>query len=256
MARIRSIKPEFFLHEDLADLSPLCRLLFIGLWTQADREGRLKDKPRRIKAAVLPYDDCDVDALLGELERIGVIIRYSVDEEGFIDIPSFLTHQKPHQREADSEIPPVPANFAKAMPEHNLGSASAPPKHNLGDVEPGGSGKGREGKERRARKARELSIEAVSIGQEIALLTGTEYPPASFDALETRLRDGDMTADDALLLVRWAAEDKFWGGEVKLSPSTLFRPKHYAELLAKAKAAANAPPPHDPDEPSYYRRLL
>lgn len=97
-------------------------------------------------------------------------------------------------------------------------------------------------------------MEAVAIGQEIALLTGAEYPPASFDALETRFRDGEMSPDDALLLVRYAAKDKFWGGEVKIDPSTVFRPKHWPGLLAKAKAAGNAPPPDD--EPSYYRRLL
>ena len=45
MARIRTIKPEFFTSEDIVALSPLARLLFIALWCEADREGRLVWKP-------------------------------------------------------------------------------------------------------------------------------------------------------------------------------------------------------------------
>ena len=50
MARIRTIKPEFFTDEDLGELSPAVRLLFIGMWTEADKAGRLKDKPKTLKA--------------------------------------------------------------------------------------------------------------------------------------------------------------------------------------------------------------
>lgn len=57
MARSRNIKPAFFFNEQLAEVAPLGRLLFIGLWTIADREGRLEDRPRKIKAEVLAYDD-------------------------------------------------------------------------------------------------------------------------------------------------------------------------------------------------------
>ena len=41
MARIRTIKPEFFTSDDICALSPLARLLYVGLWCEADREGRL-----------------------------------------------------------------------------------------------------------------------------------------------------------------------------------------------------------------------
>ena len=61
MARSRNIKPGFFLNDDLAECEPLARLLFAGLWCIADREGRLEDRPKRIKIEVLPYDNCDVN---------------------------------------------------------------------------------------------------------------------------------------------------------------------------------------------------
>lgn len=105
MARARNIKPSFFANDDLADINPLGRLLFIGLWTLADREGRLEDRPRRIKAEVLPYDGCDVDELLQDLNKYGFILRYEVDGERFIQVLNFAKHQNPHVKESASHIP-------------------------------------------------------------------------------------------------------------------------------------------------------
>ena len=67
MARIRTIKPEFFLDDELAELPMVARMLFVGLWTIADCEGRMEDRPKRIKAQILPFDDCDIDGALQSL---------------------------------------------------------------------------------------------------------------------------------------------------------------------------------------------
>jgi len=106
VARARNIKPGFFLNDLLAEIEPLGRLLFAGLWTIADREGRLEDRPKKIKAAVLPYDDCDVDHLLNELSKRDFIIRYEVNGEKYIQIVKWEKHQNPHYKEVKSEIPP------------------------------------------------------------------------------------------------------------------------------------------------------
>ena len=106
--RARNLKPGFFKNEDLAELPPLVRILFAGLWGMADREGRLEDRPRRIKAEVLPYDTCDIEAMLDQLSSDDdpFIVRYSVDGRSYIWIPTFLDHQAPHYKEKPSEIPP------------------------------------------------------------------------------------------------------------------------------------------------------
>lgn len=106
MARSRNIKPSFFTNDDLAEVHPLGRLLFIALWTMADREGRLEDRPKRIKAEALPYDDCDADALLSELAARKFIVRYGHGGHRFIQISTFSKHQNPHVKEAPSVIPP------------------------------------------------------------------------------------------------------------------------------------------------------
>lgn len=105
MARARNIKPSFFMNEDLAELDFGIRLLFIGLWTLADREGRLEDRPKRIKRELFPSDTIDVDEGLAQLAGFGFIDRYSVDEFNIISICKFVEHQKPHGTEKDSKYP-------------------------------------------------------------------------------------------------------------------------------------------------------
>lgn len=105
MARARNIKPGFFTNDQLAEIEPLGRLLFAGLWTIADREGRLEDRPRKIKAEVLPYDDCNADALLNDLAERRFITRYTAGDTGFIQVQNFGKHQNPHIKESASSIP-------------------------------------------------------------------------------------------------------------------------------------------------------
>ena len=123
MARARNIKPGFFKNDELAELEPLGRILFAGLWCIADREGRLEDRPKRIKADLLPYDDCNVDRLLQELHDHGFILRYEASGARFIQVVNFAKHQNPHKNEAPSAIP-APA------PGHSEPSTEpAPDKH-------------------------------------------------------------------------------------------------------------------------------
>lgn len=140
LARARNIKPRFFLNDDLAEVSPLGRLLFIALWTMADREGRLEDRSKRIKAEALPYDDCDVESLLSELAEREFILRYSRGDRRFIQIVTFAKHQNPHKHEPPSEIPGPDAadegknaSFPTGAPggniEHSTSTIQAPDKH-------------------------------------------------------------------------------------------------------------------------------
>jgi hypothetical protein len=105
LQRIRTIKPEFFVHEELAQLPFVARLLYIGLWTVADREGRLEDRPSRLKALLFPYDAVNVDQLIERLAQRGFVRRYLVEERACIDIPTFRSHQCPNLHEKSSTLP-------------------------------------------------------------------------------------------------------------------------------------------------------
>lgn len=126
MSRCRNISPGTFLNETLAECDPLARVLYTALWCEADREGRLEDRPKRIKARCLPYDDCDINALLNQLAMRLFIVRYTVGDAEFIAIPKFCKHQNPHHREKASVIP------APDMPEESLGLAPDKPAASSG----------------------------------------------------------------------------------------------------------------------------
>lgn len=105
MARMRTLKIGFFTNDQLAELPALTRLLFSGLWLLADREGRLENRPKRIKAELLPYDDCNIAEMLGQLETAGFIERYTAHEIPCIQIVNFAKHQCPNAKEAPSVLP-------------------------------------------------------------------------------------------------------------------------------------------------------
>ena len=102
MARIRTIKPDFFTSEDIVALSPLARLLYIALWCEADREGRLAWRPGTFKLRYFPADKTNIDALARELIERGLVIQYG---DGLAYIPTFSQHQHVNPREANSSFP-------------------------------------------------------------------------------------------------------------------------------------------------------
>lgn len=108
MPRIRSIKHDLYLDEDLATLPFVCRYAFPGLWTLADREGRLEDRPARIKAQLFPYEAVDMDDILAQLAGRGFVVRYEVDGVRYLQVRSFAKHQQVNARETASRIPPPP----------------------------------------------------------------------------------------------------------------------------------------------------
>ena len=97
MARIRSIKPEFFQSEDVASLSLRARLTWLGIWTQVDDHGRMKDNARVIKGAVWPLDDnikaSHVETDLEALAEQGAILRYEVDGTRYLQVSNWTKHQ-------------------------------------------------------------------------------------------------------------------------------------------------------------------
>src|SRR6185437_5935992 len=103
--RSRYLKPSFFTNEKLIALPMADRLLFQGLWCLADREGRLEDRPMRIKYHIFPGDDVDVDASLNRLAEAGFVQRYEREGARFLCITGWTEHQKPHPNETQSKLP-------------------------------------------------------------------------------------------------------------------------------------------------------
>uniref|UniRef100_A0A0N4ZTV0 Phage_rep_O domain-containing protein n=1 Tax=Parastrongyloides trichosuri TaxID=131310 RepID=A0A0N4ZTV0_PARTI len=128
MARSRNIKPGFFSNEHLAELDFATRLLFIGMWTEADREGRLEDRPRRLKMALFPADNVDINRMLDDLDHLGFIKRYTVGDVKAIQVINWAKHQNPHVKEAKSTIPEMPG-LEGSQAEPGASTVQAPDSH-------------------------------------------------------------------------------------------------------------------------------
>jgi hypothetical protein len=93
MARIRTVKPEFWTSESVVECSCNARLLLIGMLNFADDYGNLVNSPKRLKMQIFPADIIDTTPLLEELIKHCLVIPYSVDGEKYLNIKGFRKHQ-------------------------------------------------------------------------------------------------------------------------------------------------------------------
>lgn len=97
MARIRTIKPEFFTSEQVMEISPLSRLLFIGIWPFCDDHGVHVASTKTLKAEVFPADDIslsDIENLMSELFSQRLVVEYSANGRNYWHITGWERHQK------------------------------------------------------------------------------------------------------------------------------------------------------------------
>lgn len=117
MARIRTIKPEFWTDERIVELSPMARLFFIGMWNFADDHGGIERGARQLKMRILPGDDVEAEPLVQELLRSGMVFEYEADGAQYLNIKNFLKHQRIN-RPSPQRIPSF--NEGAQLPEDSL----------------------------------------------------------------------------------------------------------------------------------------
>ncbi len=120
------IHPDFFTDERVVAVSMAAQKLFIGLWCWADREGRLERNPLRLKMQIFPAEVASVADLLAELESVGLVLSYVVGGRDYLLVCGFAKRQRPHMKEAKSELPAPPTRMSpeRVGAEHSLNAAS------------------------------------------------------------------------------------------------------------------------------------
>lgn len=119
MARRRVVDPEFFLDDKLAETSAGARLLFIGVWLICDdNHATFPNKPKWIKAQIFPYDDVNIESMLKELEKVGVIIKFFVDDAEYFYVRNFFKYQKV-DRPSTSKYPEYKEEFRRGLDEYS-----------------------------------------------------------------------------------------------------------------------------------------
>lgn len=117
MARIRTVKPEFWEHPKVTRVTRDARLLFLGLLNEADDEGKLRYSAKKLAGVLFGADDDvgapDVDRWTEELEREGLVLTYEVDGAPLLIVLGFTEHQRvshpspsrlPNPRESSGNI--------------------------------------------------------------------------------------------------------------------------------------------------------
>jgi uncharacterized phage protein (TIGR02220 family) len=256
MARARNIKPGLYKNEDLAECSIWARYLFPGLWMLADREGRLEDRPKRIKGELLPFDSQDVEPLLRELTTRGFVLRYQVDGASYIQISKFKEHQTPHYSEKQSVIKPPPLQeIAPSISPPNsekppgLKEGSQPPDsliHRLSDsLNPESLEKASSGlPDPRPDRLNGYRAQAKEILDFLNDKTGRAYRAvdANLEPIVARLKEG-TSADDVRAVV--AKKCREWIGNEKMAeflrPKTLFNRTNFANYEGELGQSLEAP---------------
>jgi uncharacterized phage protein (TIGR02220 family) len=221
MPRIRTIKPEFFLSDDILDLSPLARLLYIGLWCHADKEGRLKNQ-RSLKTQIIPEEQNKYPALLQELVSNNHVHIYAVDGNEFLYLPTFRRHQRPHHTEKESIIPPYGSELTVKQPLFN--------------GRKGKEGKGKEGKGIMSISPR-IDANVSKVIDRLNAKAGTSFRNVESHAKLIRARIGEgYTVEDLLSVIdsktsEWVGDEKM---ERYLRPETLFSQKKFSTYIGQA----------------------
>jgi hypothetical protein len=236
MARIRTIKPEFPHSETVGKLSREARLLFILLWTIADDEGRARAASRMLASLLYPYDD-DAPKLIGvwldELDRTECIRRYTVNDSQYLEIVTWLIHQK-IDKPSKSRLPPFgEASRIVAKPREasatDLGPRTGTSTKDHGDDDDG--------------DAREplVSDAAHSLAAEIGVIAGhgepVDWPPGWCGApmrVQTWLNEG-WPREVILIAVRESMGRKRDG-----PPDSV---NYFEKAVARAVARQSAPLP-------------
>lgn len=146
MARIRTIKPEFWSSEQIVECSPIARLLFVGLWNFADDAGVIPRRPRTIKMQVFPGDDCTVDDVenwLAELEMARLVGRFTAENVEYLAVTGWH-HQKIERPTYRYPKPPENLKFDDISTNTHRGITEASPPEGKGREGKGEDGNGKE----------------------------------------------------------------------------------------------------------------
>lgn len=96
MARIRTIKPEFWDDQKLAEMGPEVQLLYIGTWNFSDDYGVVKGDPRWLRNKIFPYGSISqqkFDCYLHSLVTLHRLFQFEANGETFLYNPKFIEHQ-------------------------------------------------------------------------------------------------------------------------------------------------------------------
>ena len=243
MARIRTIKPEFWTSEQIADCSLIARLLFIGIWNFCDDRGVHPASIKRLKMEVFPSDQLGSDAIqamIDELVLAGLLHTYQAAGKSYWQVTGWGKHQK-------IEKP----TYRHPLPESSVAIDHSPTSGGVvGDdslttrrivAEQSTSNHPRNGKESKGGKTLSGTPDAIGVLDYLNEKTGRRYKPvkANLSMIAARLRESSIDECRAVIdakVAAWQNDDKM---REYLRPATLFNPMKFANYVGELGSSSN-----------------
>ncbi|MGP9682051.1 hypothetical protein [Brachybacterium sp. AOP3-A1-3] len=241
MARIRSIKPEFWDSPSTANASPWARLLFIAMWNWADDYGRGTANIKELEGFAFPNDDTFTDrhgntvqfrALVAEVAECFGVLFYEADNRPYYAIPTWEEHQRNERRAKQSKYPDPPTSPQASTTNGNMHGISATEERKVTEA-PRSSGTGTGEQRNRGTEEQTSSSEVATapIRPEIEALctlladlveqNGSKRPTITQkwrDAARLMLDRDGRTPEQIAYLIRWAQADEFWRSNIQSMP--------------------------------------
>lgn len=230
MARIRTIKPEFFRHEGLQDLEAgnpgsCVMLVFAGLWGHCDKAGRFEWKPRMLKLDILPFIDFDMGGTLALLCEAGFVRKYAIGGKQYGEIHSFEKHQRINGKEAqEPEKHPSPRDEAQEESSGSSGEAA-------GKLLPAQEGKGRE--EEGKRNGMDVAPHSQNASPDHLPAIADATPPAKTEKVDTPLQIACRET--------WAAYSEAYADRYGAAPVRAAKQNAQVKQIVQALGAEDAP---------------
>jgi uncharacterized phage protein (TIGR02220 family) len=227
LARIRTIKPEFWTSEQIVECSPTTRLLFIGMWNFCDDHGIHPDSVKRLKMEVFPSDTIsgdDIKGMVNELMQAKILEHYVVAEQGYWRVTGWSKHQKIEKPTYRHPLPSTAETTQKSESNHRPVSDSSPTPRVRNGMESNGS------------KPVSDKSDAIQILDHLNQKAGRNYRPvkANLSLIDARLQEGEPPDQCKAVIDAKVAE---WSGNANmrkyLRPETLFNATKFASYVGE-----------------------
>lgn len=229
--RIRSILPDFYRSQDIADLDWHDRLVFIGLWSYVDDNGVGRDSERLVASDLFPLDGDPTESLrrvstaLRTLSSGGQIRRYIVDDHRYLFVVQWDKYQR--VQNPGKERYPRPTcdsvDSPEILPTVSVGSPEI--------LSPGEGEKGRRGEGEKSSSSPIADAiddqprdDVERICERMAdriQANGAKRPTitkAWRDAARLLIDRDEHTEAQVLWLIDWATSDGFWKSNILSLP--------------------------------------
>lgn len=237
MARIRTVKPEFWTSEQIADCSLIARLLFIGIWTFCDDNGVHPASTKRLKMEVFPSDqlgDDTIQALINELIVAGLLYPYQIGGTCYWKVTGWARHQRIEKPTYRHPLPEARTRADNSGMTQVVLDDNSPTAPQLVE-EHSSSAWARNGKESKGGKTFSGTPDAITILDYLNEKTGRSYKPvkANVALIAARLSESSVEECRSVIdakVIAWQHDDKM---REFLRPATLFNATKFANYVGE-----------------------